>query len=96
MSESDSMPSGASFLWESSAGRTINAPERFTEEQRAIARAARKFAATEIFPRIAQIESKKSGLVPELLRNRCQFPREPGDAYARRLTTKPAAMWVGE
>ena len=68
MSESDSMPSGASFLWEASAGRTINAPERFTGEQREIARAARKFAATEIFPRIAQIESKKSGLVPELLR----------------------------
>src|SRR5882672_4569896 len=68
MTESDSTPSGASFLWESAAGRKIQARELFTEEQREIARAARKFAATEILPRINQIESKKSGLVPELLR----------------------------
>ncbi len=68
MTESDSTPSGASFLWESSSGLGIQAPELFTEEQREIARAARKFAATEIVPRISQIESKKSGLVPELLR----------------------------
>src|ERR1700722_16551351 len=68
MTESDSRPSGASFLWESPANRKIMAPELFTEEQREIARAARKFAATEIVPRISQIESKKSGLVPDLLR----------------------------
>ena len=68
MTGSDSMPSGASFLWEGAGCRKIMAPELFTEEQREIARAARKFAATEILPRIAQIESKKSGLVPELLR----------------------------
>ncbi len=68
MAHSDSTPSGASFLWEPAAARSIQAPELFTEEQRAIARAARKFASTEILPRISQIESKKSGLVPELLR----------------------------
>jgi alkylation response protein AidB-like acyl-CoA dehydrogenase len=64
----DATSSGASFLWEPTAGRPIQAPELFTEEQREIARAARKFASSEILPRIAQIESKKSGLVPELLR----------------------------
>jgi alkylation response protein AidB-like acyl-CoA dehydrogenase len=64
----DSTPSGASFLWEPSSARTVMSPELFSEEQREIARAARKFAASEITPRIAQIESKKSGLVPELLR----------------------------
>jgi alkylation response protein AidB-like acyl-CoA dehydrogenase len=68
MTGSESMPSGASFLWESTGSRRIMAPELFSEDQREIARAARKFAATEIVPRIAQIESKKSGLVPELLR----------------------------
>lgn len=68
MTGSDSTPAGASFLWEPTGSRNIMAPERFTEDQREIARAARKFAATEILPRIAQIESKKSGLVPELLR----------------------------
>ncbi len=63
---SDPTPSGASFLWESAveAPRRIMAPELFTEEQREIARAARKFSAGEIVPRIAQIESKKAGLVP--------------------------------
>ena len=66
MTDSRSTPSGASFLWEPAA--RIQAPELFTEEQREIARAARKFASTEILPRISQIESKKSGLVPELLR----------------------------
>jgi alkylation response protein AidB-like acyl-CoA dehydrogenase len=43
-------------------------PELFSEEQREIARQARRFSDDEIVPRIAQIESKKSGLVPELLR----------------------------
>jgi alkylation response protein AidB-like acyl-CoA dehydrogenase len=44
------------------------APELFSEEQREIARQARRFSDDEIVPRIAQIESKKSGLVPDLLR----------------------------
>ncbi len=68
MSTSDSLPSGASFLWDPPSEKTVMAPERFTEEQREIASAARKFSDNEIVPRIAQIESKKSGLVPELLR----------------------------
>jgi alkylation response protein AidB-like acyl-CoA dehydrogenase len=67
---SEPTPSGASFLWESAAEspRRIMAPEFFSEEQREIARQARRFSDDEIVPRIAQIESKKSGLVPELLR----------------------------
>ncbi len=68
MSGSDATPAGAGFLWEATDTRRIMAPELFTEEQREIARAARKFAASEIVPRIAQIESKKAGLVPDLLR----------------------------
>src|SRR5580704_17231641 len=67
---SDPTPSGASFLWESAAQSPLKimAPELFSEEQREIARAARRFSADEILPRIAEIESKKSGLVPDLLR----------------------------
>jgi alkylation response protein AidB-like acyl-CoA dehydrogenase len=68
MNAPNPLPSGASFLWESSSARRSMAPEHLTEEQREIARAARKFAYGEIFPRIAQIEAKKSGLVPDLLR----------------------------
>jgi alkylation response protein AidB-like acyl-CoA dehydrogenase len=68
MNDSTTSPSGAGFLWDSPAQRPLMSPELFSEEQREIARAARKFAAAEIVPRIAQIESKKSGLVPDLLR----------------------------
>jgi alkylation response protein AidB-like acyl-CoA dehydrogenase len=65
---SEPTPSGASFLWEPGGTRKIMAPELFSEEQREIARAARRFSVDEILPKVAQIESKKSGLVPELLR----------------------------
>src|SRR5580658_11090041 len=65
---SEPTPSGASFLWEPGGTRRIMAPELFSEEQREIARAARRFSVDEILPKVAQIESKKSGLVPDLLR----------------------------
>jgi alkylation response protein AidB-like acyl-CoA dehydrogenase len=57
---------GASFLWQSA--ERIMTPELFSEEQRAIASAAREFSDDEIMPRVAAIESKKAGLIPELLR----------------------------
>jgi alkylation response protein AidB-like acyl-CoA dehydrogenase len=59
---------GAAFLWEPTGSRTIMAPERFTEEQREIAEAGRSFFEGEIYPRIREIESKKAGLIPDLLR----------------------------
>jgi alkylation response protein AidB-like acyl-CoA dehydrogenase len=68
MSGSDSTAAGASFLWEKTGIRPIMAPEAFTEDQQEIARSARKFSETEILPRIAQIESKEPGLMPDLLR----------------------------
>ena len=68
MSGSDCIALGASFLWEPTGVRPVMAPEAFSEDQQEIARSARKFSETEILPRVAQIESKKSGLVPELLR----------------------------
>jgi|SoiMethySBSTD1v2_1073268.scaffolds.fasta_scaffold03058_9 alkylation response protein AidB-like acyl-CoA dehydrogenase len=59
---------GASFLWETIGSRPVMSPERFDDEQREIARAAHEFSEKEILPRIAEIESKKAGLIPELLR----------------------------
>jgi len=44
------------------------APEHFTDEQRQIANAGRDFSEKEILPRLKEIESKKPGLIPELLR----------------------------
>jgi alkylation response protein AidB-like acyl-CoA dehydrogenase len=43
-------------------------PERFTDEQREMARQAREFADEEILPRVAEIEAKQPGLMPALLR----------------------------
>jgi alkylation response protein AidB-like acyl-CoA dehydrogenase len=69
MNDNHSRPAGgASFLWEPVGARQVMAPERFDEEHRQIARAAHEFSEREILPRIAEIESKKAGLIPELLR----------------------------
>ena len=58
---------GASFLWEETGSREIMIPERFTEEQHALARSGREFADKEILPRLKEIEAKKPGLMRELL-----------------------------
>ena len=62
------MSAGASFLWEPVGSSEQVTPERFTDEQRDIARAGREFSDREILPRLRDIESKKAGLIPELLR----------------------------
>jgi alkylation response protein AidB-like acyl-CoA dehydrogenase len=59
---------GAAFLWEPTGSRPIMTPERFTDEQRAIGASGQEFSEREILPRMRDIESKKAGLVPELLR----------------------------
>jgi alkylation response protein AidB-like acyl-CoA dehydrogenase len=68
MSNETQLPLGGSFLWEPTGSRQIMAPERFTDEQREMARAGREFSQKEILPRAKDIESKKVGLIPELLR----------------------------
>jgi alkylation response protein AidB-like acyl-CoA dehydrogenase len=55
-------------LWEPTGSREIVTPERFTEDQRALARSGREFSDKEILPRLKDIESKKAGLMPDLLR----------------------------
>jgi len=68
MSDDARLPMGGSFLWEPTGSRQIMAPERFTDEQHEMARAGRQFSDKEIIPRLKEIESKKVGLIPELLR----------------------------
>ncbi|HEX4352301.1 MAG TPA: acyl-CoA dehydrogenase family protein, partial [Polyangiales bacterium] len=60
-------PAGAAFLWQSSS-QEIMTPERFSDDQREIARAAREFSDEQIMPRVSAIEAKTPGLIPELLR----------------------------
>ncbi|HEX4620729.1 MAG TPA: acyl-CoA dehydrogenase family protein, partial [Myxococcaceae bacterium] len=68
MAETKEGPRGAAFLWEPTGSREIVTPERFTEDQRALARSGREFSDKEILPRLKEIESKKAGLMPDLLR----------------------------
>lgn len=64
-----SLPVGGGFLWEPAGSREVMAPERFSEEQRQIARAGRDFSDNEIHPRLAEIEAKDAGaLIADLLR----------------------------
>jgi alkylation response protein AidB-like acyl-CoA dehydrogenase len=66
-------PTGGAFLWEPTGSRPITTPERFSDEQREMARAGRDFADKEIRPHIKEIESKKAGLIPELLKKAGQL-----------------------
>ncbi|RMD81705.1 MAG: acyl-CoA dehydrogenase [Candidatus Dadabacteria bacterium] len=68
MADEESLSRGAEFLWMAAGSRQIMAPERFSDEQRAMAEAGREFSEKEILPRLADIEAKKPGLMPELLR----------------------------
>ncbi len=68
MSDEAQLPVGGSFLWEPTGSRQIMAPERFTDEQHQMAKSGRDFSDREILPRLREIESKKVGLIPELLR----------------------------
>src|SRR5690349_2401830 len=61
------LPLGASFLWESGGSREMMTPERFTDEQREIARAGREFRDGVIEPKLKEIEEKKPGLMRSLL-----------------------------
>ena len=68
MSNESSLPIGAGFLWEQAGSREVMAPERFTDEQREMAKAGRDFSEKEILPKVKEIEAKKPGLIAELLR----------------------------
>jgi alkylation response protein AidB-like acyl-CoA dehydrogenase len=59
---------GGGFLIESIAPEEILTPEDFTQEQRLIAKAAIEFVVGEVQPVADDIEAKKEGLVPSLLK----------------------------
>jgi alkylation response protein AidB-like acyl-CoA dehydrogenase len=59
---------GGAFLIESISPGEVFTPEDFTEEQRLIAKAVTEFVAGELQPVADDIENKKEGLLPSLLR----------------------------
>ncbi len=68
MSDQATLPVGGGFLWEETGAREVMAPEHFTAEQKEMAAAGRDFSEKEILSRVKDIEAKKPGLVPELLK----------------------------
>ncbi|MBI2891163.1 MAG: acyl-CoA dehydrogenase family protein [Nitrospirae bacterium] len=67
MSEPTS-PKGCAFLVEPFGSVPIFTPEDFTEEDRALARAAHDFMSEEVIPRHEEIERKQEGVMVELLK----------------------------
>jgi len=59
---------GGAFLIESISPQEVFTPEDFNEEQRLIAKAATEFVVGEVQPVADDIEEKKEGLVPSLLK----------------------------
>jgi alkylation response protein AidB-like acyl-CoA dehydrogenase len=92
-------PRGASFLWEPAGARAIMTPERFTDEQRQYAAAAREFADKEIMPRMREIETRKEGVMPLLLRKAGELgllmPSVP-EAWGGLGLDKTTTMFIAE
>lgn len=65
---SEAAAAGGSFLFEACGSRKIFTPEAFTEDQRLFYKTAMDFMAHEVLPRNREIENKKEGVVPSLLR----------------------------
>ncbi|MEQ8274913.1 MAG: acyl-CoA dehydrogenase family protein [Deltaproteobacteria bacterium] len=64
----DNLLPGGGFLLESASSRDIFTAERLSDDQRAFHRTAADFVEKEIVPLHKDIEAKKEGLMPELLR----------------------------
>jgi len=63
-----SAAAGGSFLIETRTPGEVFTPEDLTEEQRQFASTAAQFAREEILPAAAEIEAKKAGVLPALMR----------------------------
>ncbi len=70
---------GVEFLIRSILPQEIFTPEDFTEEQRLISKAATEFVVGEVLPVADDIEEKKEGLVPTLLRKAGELGFLSGD-----------------
>ena len=59
---------GGSFLLESPRPEDVFTPAELSDDQRLIGQTAEEFVAKEVIPVIAQLEEKKPGLMPQLLK----------------------------
>ena len=61
------LPKGGSFLLSATDPGSIFTPEDFAEEHRMIAGTVSRFLAEKVFPRMEEVDSKKDGLMRQLL-----------------------------
>jgi alkylation response protein AidB-like acyl-CoA dehydrogenase len=59
---------GGSFLLDSPQPEDVFTPAELTDDQRLIGQTAEEFVAKEVTPHIAELEEKKAGLMPQLLK----------------------------
>jgi alkylation response protein AidB-like acyl-CoA dehydrogenase len=92
------VPSGCAFLIEP-VPDDVFVLEDFGEEARAMARTAQEFVDREVIPRLGEIEEKKHGVVPDLLRRAGEIGLlaiEVPEAYGGLGLDKSTALLVSE
>ena len=64
---------GGSFLLESPAPQDIFTPADLTDDQKLIGQTAEEFVVKEVLPLVKDLEAKKTGLMPELVRKAAEL-----------------------
>jgi len=85
---------GGSFLLESPAPQDVFTPADLTDDQKLIGQTAEEFVLKEVFPSVKDLEAKKPGLMPELVRKAADLglmsgaiPEEYGGAGLDKIST---------
>jgi alkylation response protein AidB-like acyl-CoA dehydrogenase len=89
---------GAAFLIDP-VPEDVFTPEDFSDEQRSMARTAEEFIDREVVPRLAEIEEKQQGVIPELLHRAGELGLlaiEVPEAYGGLGLDKATALIVSE
>ena len=97
---------GGSFLLESLTPQDIFTPADLTDDQKLIGQTAEEFVAKEVLPLAKELEAKKPGLMPELVRKAAELglmsggtPEEYGgaglDKVAATVLTEKISMYGG-
>ncbi|HMD41863.1 MAG TPA: acyl-CoA dehydrogenase family protein [Candidatus Acidoferrum sp.] len=85
---------GGSFLLESAAPQEVFTPADLTDDQRLIGQTAEEFVIKEIFPLVKDLEAKKPGLLPQLVKKAAELglmsggtPEQYGGAGLDKIST---------
>src|SRR5580693_4158793 len=85
---------GGSFLLESPAPQDVFTPADLTDDQKLIGQTAEEFVVKEVFPHVKDLEAKKPGLMPELVKKAAELglmsggtPEEYGGAGLDKIAT---------